>query len=58
MSAIFYNSPEQQKSAEESKQNVPRAATAIQKAGVWTDAEEYHQNYVMKRREAGECTLS
>ncbi len=53
--AIFANSPEQQKIATASKEKLQNSArlaapivTPIRKATHWTDAEDYHQDYYKK----------
>eukprot|EP00163_Fabomonas_tropica_P010452 TRINITY_DN205_c0_g1_i2.p1 TRINITY_DN205_c0_g1~~TRINITY_DN205_c0_g1_i2.p1 ORF type:complete len:126 (+),score=18.29 TRINITY_DN205_c0_g1_i2:127-504(+) len=52
-SAIFYTSPEQKelarKTALSRAQGGRSIATAIESAGTWTDAEDYHQQYLFKR---------
>lgn len=47
-SAIFYHSPEQKNEAEASKVKIPNAVTAIEPAGTFYPAEEYHQQYLRK----------
>lgn len=48
-SVIFFHSPDQQKSAEASKQKVPHAVTEIVPAQPFWRAEDYHQQYFKKR---------
>lgn len=47
-SAIFYTSETQKKTAEEAKSRVKGAVTQIIKAGPFTKAEKYHQDYLQK----------
>ena len=52
-SAIFYQNDEQKKIAEKSKKEVEKklgrkVATEILKAGIFYQAEEYHQKYLQK----------
>jgi peptide methionine sulfoxide reductase msrA/msrB len=47
-SAIFYTSETQRKTAEQVKSGIKGAATQIVKAGPFTKAEEYHQDYLQK----------
>jgi peptide-methionine (S)-S-oxide reductase len=58
-SAIFYHSPEQEAAAEASKERLARSGkfkrpivTEITAAGPFYAAEEYHQQYLLKRGEA------
>ena len=53
-SVIFYNNPKQMKEAEQSKKleqkkHEKKIVTAIEKAGKFYRAEDYHQQYLMKR---------
>jgi len=53
MSAIWYHGDEQKKAAikvrdEHQKHMSDKIVTEIAPAGVWTDAEEYHQKYYKK----------
>lgn len=53
-SAIFYHTEEQKKIAQQSKEKeqqkqTKKIATEIVKAGMFYKAEEYHQQYLMKR---------
>ena len=57
-SVIFYHSPAQKKSAEESKkagqqQFTKKIETVIEQAGTFFRAEEYHQRYYEKHGQAG-----
>lgn len=61
-SAIFFNSPEQQKVAEEIKKEVndsgkwsSQVVTEIVAATPWTKAEEYHQDYLQKHPNGYTC---
>lgn len=54
-SVIFYNTPEQKKAAEQSREKFDKSGvfskksvTEIRQAGVFYDAEEYHQDYIGK----------
>ena len=54
-SAIFYHNDEQRALAEETKKQKEAESgrvvtTAIEEAGAWYDAEEYHQKYLAKMR--------
>jgi len=59
-SAVFYNSEAQKKEAEKAKENAGREGrwagkkivTEIAPAGVFWEAEEYHQKYLFKKGEA------
>lgn len=60
-SAIFYHSPEQEKCARESKENLEKSGrfrnpivTEILPASTFFQAEDYHQKYLMKRN-LGSC---
>ncbi len=62
-SVIFYHAPEQKRLAERSKAALEKSrrrrgviATAIEPAGEFWRAEEYHQRYIEKRN-AGSCGL-
>ncbi|GLQ07740.1 peptide-methionine (S)-S-oxide reductase MsrA [Sneathiella chinensis] len=53
--AIFANSPEQKRQAQASKAALEASSrlpapivTPVRDAGLWTDAEEYHQDYYLK----------
>ncbi|EJD04744.1 peptide methionine sulfoxide reductase [Fomitiporia mediterranea MF3/22] len=63
-SAIFYHSPEQKRIAEQVTQDVQKAhfdrrnakiVTSIEPAGMWYDAEEYHQEYLFKNPSGYQC---
>lgn len=61
-SVIFYTSPEQKRMAEESRQALQESGrcrnpvvTAIEPAGAYYRAEEYHQQYIA--RGAGRCRV-
>ena len=63
-SAIFFHSPEQRKLAEESKKNLDESktlsgpvVTEIVQAGVFYEAEDYHQQYFEKRGVEPTCHL-
>ncbi|MEI6790951.1 MAG: bifunctional methionine sulfoxide reductase B/A protein [Myxococcaceae bacterium] len=47
-SAIFYTTDAQKKTAEQIKSHIKNAVTQIIKAGEFTKAEEYHQDYLKK----------
>jgi peptide-methionine (S)-S-oxide reductase len=62
-SVIFYHTPEQEAAARASKQEVERSGrfrrpivTAIEPAGTFWRAEEYHQQYLAKRG-GGHCRI-
>jgi peptide-methionine (S)-S-oxide reductase len=62
-SVIFFNTPEQEAAARASKQEVERSGrfrrpivTAIEPAGTFWRAEEYHQQYLAKRG-GGHCRI-
>lgn len=61
-SAIFYTTPEQKRVAEEVKARVDKAGkwkrpivTEIKEASEWYDAEEYHQDYLVKNPNGYTC---
>lgn len=54
-SAIFYTSDAQKKTAEKIKAYVKGAVTQIVKAGDFTKAEDYHQDYLQKHPDGYTC---
>jgi len=48
-SAIFVHNKEQETAAQKAKASVAGAVTVIEPFKFWTDAEEYHQQYLNKK---------